>query len=150
MSGTAMGERMSHARRVIVLSGKILPQQKLALLTIVILSAFYFTPGFAGTFDGVYKGTMDLNTAVENHPACSKSWVSVLEVKDSHMSLTTNIKPVNLYTIDVGADGAFNGKASAQGDSEWRTFTGTIAGSNVTGRFYNRTCNYFLNFQRAQ
>ena len=123
---------------------------KLGLMTIAILSALYFKPGLAGTFDGVYKGTMDLNAAVENHPACSKSWVSVLEVKDNHMSLTTNIKPLNLYSIDVGADGAFNGKASAQGDSDWRTFTGTIAGLKVTGRFYNRTCHYSLNFQMVQ
>ena len=78
---------------------------------------------------------MDLNIAVENHPACSKSWVSTIEVKDNHMSLTTNIKPVNLYSIDVGADGAFNGRASAQGDSDWRTFTGTIVGPMLLGNF---------------
>ena len=141
---------MSHASRRIVFGGVIMSRQKLALWAIAILSAFYFTPGFAGTFDGVYKGTMDLNTAVENHPACAKSWVTVLAVKDNHMSMTTNIKPVSLYAIDVGADGAFSGKASAQGDSEWRTFAGTIAGPNVTGQFYNLTCHYFLNFQRAQ
>src|SRR4051812_22666391 len=122
-----------------VLAGRRPP---MALMMIAILSAFYFKPSFASTFDGVYKGTMDLNTAVENHPNCSKSWLSVFEVKNNRMSLTTNIKPVNLYSIDVGADGLFNGKASVQGDSEWRTLAGTIAGPNVTGQFYNRNCHY--------
>ena len=34
-----------------------------AAITIVILAALYCEPGFAGTVDGMYKGTMDLNSA---------------------------------------------------------------------------------------
>ena len=125
--------------------------QAIAFIAIAMLSAVYSRPSFAGTFDGQYKGTMDLNTAVENHPACSKSWDSVLEVKDDQMSLvTTNIKPVRLNAIKVGADGAFNGKASVPGDTEWRTFAGTITGAKLTGQFFNVHCRYFLNFQRVQ
>jgi hypothetical protein len=125
--------------------------RRATLFALPILGVFYCKHSFAGTFDGVYKGTMDLNTTVANHPACSVQWLAELQVKDNHLlSLTTNTKPVSLYVIDIGPEGAFNGKASAQGDTEWRTFTGTIAGSKITGQFNNRHCHYAINFQRVQ
>jgi hypothetical protein len=126
-------------------------QRIIMLLGAAVLGAIALQPGWAGTFDGVYRGTMDLNTAVENDPRCAKTWVSSFEVKDGHMSpITTDVKPVNPFAIDVGGDGRFNGRASVPGDSEWRTFAGTIAGSSLTGQFYNRFCHYLLNFQRVQ
>jgi hypothetical protein len=133
-----------------ILVGEVMRRHGIALATIAILSTFCCRTSFAGSFDGVYKGTMDLNTAVANDPRCSKSWLSVLEVKDNHMLLTTDTKSVNIYSINVGSDGAFKGRASVAGDSDWRTFTGAIAGPNVTGQFYNQSCHYLINFRREQ
>lgn len=138
------------ARARCVLKENILRLHKIACAAIAIVGAFYCKAGLAGSFDGVYKGTMDLNAAVTNDPRCSKSWLSVLEVKDNHMLLTTDTKFVNINSINVGSNGVFNGKASVAGDSDWRTFTGTIAGPNVTGQFYNQSCHYLINFRRVQ